>query len=80
MKNIFSNLKNFSAYSYFILISIVLIFDRSAVGIYISGIQLGKLMIGLSLILTIVFLTFPRLQNNSSNKLNINTNLESRHQ
>ena len=64
MKNIFSNLKNFSAYSYFILISIVLIFDRSAVGIYISGIQLGKLMIGLSLILTILFLAFKIFNKN----------------
>tara|TARA_Y100000741_G_scaffold339553_1_gene300488 strand:+ start:2713 stop:4062 length:1350 start_codon:yes stop_codon:yes gene_type:complete len=64
MKNIFNILKNYSAYIYFILISIVLIFDRSAVGIYISGFQLGKLMIGLSLILTIVFLTFKILNKN----------------
>jgi hypothetical protein len=56
----FSN-KNFKAiFNIFLLISIILliIFSRSFIGIYLFGFRIGELIVGLSLISSIILLLF----------------------
>ena len=61
MSNLVKNIKNLSGYAYFILICLILVFDRSAVGLYIAGIQLGKIIIAISLLVSFIFVIFKLL-------------------
>jgi hypothetical protein len=67
----FSN-KNFKAiFNIFLLISIILliIFSRSFIGIYLFGFRIGELIVGLSLISSIILLLFfPKKIKNAINK------------
>ena len=64
MSNLVKNIKNLSGYAYFVLICLILVFDRSAVGLYIAGIQLGKIIIAISLLVSFIFVIFKLLNNN----------------
>ena len=64
MSNLVKNIKNVSGFAYFVLIGLILVFDRSAVGLYIRGIQLGKIIIGISLFASFIFVLFKLFKNN----------------
>ena len=56
MQNISFKLKNFTVIFYSLTIGLVFLFDRSFVGIIIYGQQLGKLIVGASLVFSLVFM------------------------
>ena len=64
MSNLVKNIKNVSGFAYFVLIGLILVFDRSVVGLYIRGFQLGKIIIGISLFFSFTFVVFKIFKNN----------------